>query len=59
MLDIEGYVRGFRRRRPDAPATVLRFAPFIGEHANTTLTRYFSQPFVPTVFGRDPLIGDT
>ena len=33
VLDIEGYVRGFRRRRPDVAATVLRFAPFIGEHA--------------------------
>jgi UDP-glucose 4-epimerase len=54
VLDIEGYVRGFRRRRPDVDATVLRFAPFIGEDAHTTLTRYFSQPIVPTVFGRDP-----
>jgi UDP-glucose 4-epimerase len=54
ILDIEGYVRGFRRRRPDVTATVLRFAPFIGSMANTTLTRYFAQPFVPTVLGRDP-----
>ncbi|MGS2613274.1 NAD-dependent epimerase/dehydratase family protein [Micromonospora sp. LZ34] len=54
ILDIEGYVRGFRRRRPDVTATVLRFAPFIGSTADTTLTRYFSQPVVPTVFGRDP-----
>ncbi|MEU8010475.1 NAD-dependent epimerase/dehydratase family protein [Micromonospora parva] len=54
ILDLEGYVRGFRRRRPDVTATVLRFAPFIGSTADTTLTRYFSQPFVPTVFGRDP-----
>lgn len=54
VLDIEGYVRGFRRRRPDVAATVLRFAPFIGENADTTLTRYFSQAVVPTVFGRDP-----
>jgi UDP-glucose 4-epimerase len=54
VLDIEGYVRGFRRRRPDVAATVLRFAPFIGETADTTLTRYFSQAIVPTVFGRDP-----
>ena len=43
VLDIEGYVRGFRRRRPDVAATVLRFAPFIGENADTTLTRYFAQ----------------
>ncbi|SIQ16724.1 NAD-dependent epimerase/dehydratase family protein [Micromonospora avicenniae] len=54
ILDIEGYVRGFRRRRPDVTATVLRFAPFIGSTADTTLTRYFSQPLVPTVLGRDP-----
>jgi UDP-glucose 4-epimerase len=53
ILDIEGYVRGFRRRRPDVAATVLRFAPLISSTADTTLTRYFAQPFVPTVFGRD------
>jgi UDP-glucose 4-epimerase len=54
ILDIEGYVRGFRRRRPDVSATVLRFAPFVGAAADTTLTRYFARPFVPTVLGRDP-----
>jgi UDP-glucose 4-epimerase len=53
ILDIEGYVRGFRRRRPDVTATVLRFAPFISSTADTTLTRLFAQPIVPTVFGRD------
>jgi len=54
ILDIEGYVRGFCRRRPDVMATVLRFVPFVGRHADTRLTRYFSQPVVPTVLGRDP-----
>jgi UDP-glucose 4-epimerase len=54
VLDIEGYVRGFHRRRPDVSSTVLRFAPFIGEAANTSLTRYFRRSAVPTVFGRDP-----
>jgi UDP-glucose 4-epimerase len=54
VLDMEGYVRGFRRRRPDVGVTVLRFAPFIGQYAATSLTRYFAQPIVPTVFGRDP-----
>jgi UDP-glucose 4-epimerase len=53
ILDIEGYVRGFRRRRPDVSATVLRFAPFLSSTADTTLTRYFAQPMVPTVLGRD------
>jgi UDP-glucose 4-epimerase len=54
ILDIEGYVRGFRRRRPDVTASVLRLAPLIGSTASTTLTRYFAQPVAPTVLGRDP-----
>ncbi|WP_239161002.1 NAD-dependent epimerase/dehydratase family protein [Virgisporangium ochraceum] len=54
VLDIEGYVRGFCRRRRDVAATVLRFAPFIGQQAETRLSRYFSMPVVPTVLGRDP-----
>jgi UDP-glucose 4-epimerase len=54
VLDLEDYVRGFRRRRPDVAVTVLRFAPLIGRRANTSLTRYFALPLVPTVLGRDP-----
>jgi UDP-glucose 4-epimerase len=54
ILDIESYVRGFRRRHPDVAATVLRFAPFIGPAAETALLRYLARPAVPTVLGRDP-----
>lgn len=54
VLDMEDYVRGFRRRRPNVAVTVLRFAPFVSHHASTSLTRYFAQPLVPTVLGRDP-----
>jgi UDP-glucose 4-epimerase len=54
VLDIEGYVRGFHRRRPGVDPTVLRFAPFVGAHVDTGLTRYLAQPVVPTVLGRDP-----
>jgi UDP-glucose 4-epimerase len=54
IIEIEGYVRGFTRRRPDVITTVLRLAPFVGPAADTTLTRFFSLPAVPTVFGRDP-----
>ncbi len=54
VIEIEGYVRGFTRRRPDVTTTVLRLAPFVGPDADTTLTRYFALPVVPTVFGRDP-----
>ena len=54
VIEIEGYVRGFTRRRPDVHTTVLRLAPFVGPDADTTLTRYFALPIVPTVLGRDP-----
>ena len=54
ILDIEGYVRGFRRRRPDVAATVLRFVPFLSRAADTSLTRLFTRAAVPTVLGRDP-----
>lgn len=52
-VDIEGYVRGFGRRRPDVETTTLRFANLIGPRLDTVLTRYFSLPVVPTVLGYD------
>ncbi|HEY2205373.1 MAG TPA: NAD-dependent epimerase/dehydratase family protein [Pseudonocardia sp.] len=51
--EIEGYVRGFGRRRPDVSVTVLRFANLVGPRIVTSLTRYFSMPVVPTVLGYD------
>jgi len=53
-VEVEGYVRGFGRRRPDVALTVLRFTNFIGPGISSTLTRYFGLPVVPTVFGFDP-----
>ncbi len=53
-VEVEGYVRGFGRRRPDVGVTVLRFTNFIGPEVETPLTRYFTLPVVPTVFGFDP-----
>ncbi len=55
-VEVEGYVRGFARRRPDIPVTVLRFANFVGPQVGTTLTRYFALPVVPTALGYDPRI---
>jgi UDP-glucose 4-epimerase len=55
-VEVEGYVRGFGRRRPDVTLSVLRFTNFIGPVIETPLTRYFSLPVVPTVFGFDPRI---
>src|SRR5246127_3006498 len=52
-LDIEGYVRGLGRRRPDIAVTILRLANMIGPAMDTMLSRYLAGPFVPTMFGRD------
>lgn len=53
-VEVEGYVRGFSRRRPDVTVTTLRFANFVGPTVRTSLTSYFSLPVVPTVLGFDP-----
>jgi UDP-glucose 4-epimerase len=53
-VEVEGYVRGFGRRRPDVTLSVLRFTNFVGPTIDTPLTRYLSLPVVPTVFGFDP-----
>jgi len=53
-VEVEGYVRGFARRRPDVAVTTLRFANFVGPKVRTPLTQYFSLPVVPTVLGFDP-----
>jgi UDP-glucose 4-epimerase len=54
--EVEGYVRGLGRRRPDVDVTLLRFANFIGPRIDTPLTRYFALPVVPRVLGFDPRI---
>jgi UDP-glucose 4-epimerase len=53
-VEVEGYVRGFARRRPDIVVTMLRFANFLGPRMDTPITRYLSLPAVPTVLGFDP-----
>jgi len=52
-VEIEGYLRGFARRRPEVSVTVLRFVNIIGPGIDTVLTRYFTLPLVPTVLGYD------
>jgi UDP-glucose 4-epimerase len=52
-VEIEGYLRGFARRRPDVSVTTLRFSNFIGPRIDTVFTRYFALPAVPTVLGYD------
>ena len=54
LNEVEGYVRGFARRRPDVRVTTLRTASAIGPTLNTPLTAYFKLPVIPTVLGFDP-----
>ncbi|UAL29344.1 NAD-dependent epimerase/dehydratase family protein [Nocardioides rotundus] len=54
VYEVEGYVRGFARRRPDVGITLLRCANVIGAHVESPMTSYFRLPVIPTVFGFDP-----
>src|SRR6476620_7660775 len=43
-VEVEGYVRGFGRRRPDVTLSLLRFTNFTGPTIDSALARYFSLP---------------
>jgi UDP-glucose 4-epimerase len=53
-VEVEGYVRGFARRRPDVDVSVLRLANILGPTIDNALTRYLRMPVVPTALGFDP-----
>ncbi|MFE3584787.1 NAD-dependent epimerase/dehydratase family protein [Streptomyces vinaceus] len=53
-VEVESYVRGFARRRPDVAVCVLRFANILGPYADSALAEYFSMSVMPTVLGYDP-----
>lgn len=57
-LEVEGYVRGMSRRRPDVGVNLLRLAPVIGPTVRTVLTDYYSRsatgwPMLPMAWGRE------
>lgn len=52
-MEVEGYVRGFSRRRPDTAIHLLRFANCIGPEIRTSITDYFTLPVIPTPLGFD------
>jgi UDP-glucose 4-epimerase len=52
-VEVEGYVRGFSRRRPDVEVTTLRFANVLGPKVDTAMSSYFTLPMPPTVLGHD------
>jgi UDP-glucose 4-epimerase len=54
--EMEGYVRGFTRRRPDIDVTILRLATVLGPTIDNAFTRYLAMPVVPTALGFDPRV---
>lgn len=54
IVEVESYLRGFARRRPDVEVTTLRFSNAVGPSINSALTNYFRLPVIPTVLGFNP-----
>ncbi len=52
-IEIEAYVRGLARRRPDVHVSTLRLANLMGAGVDSHVTRYLSLPVVPRVMGFD------
>jgi UDP-glucose 4-epimerase len=53
-VEVEGYVRGLARRRPDILVTTLRMARLLSPQIDSPLGRYLRMPVIPTVLGFDP-----
>ena len=53
VYEVEGYVRGFARRRSDVTVTTLRCANSIGPRITSPLAQYFRLPVIPRVLGFD------
>jgi UDP-glucose 4-epimerase len=52
-VEVEGFVRGFGRRRPDIEVSVLRLGNILGPTIDNALSRYLAMPVVPTPLGFD------
>lgn len=52
-LEVEGYLRATRRRRPDLEHTTLRLTHVVGPQISSPLLDYLSLPIVPIPFGYD------
>ncbi|KQY60412.1 epimerase [Aeromicrobium sp. Root495] len=53
-VEVESYVRGFARRRPDILITTLRSAQILHPDIDTPLRSYFNTPILPAALGYDP-----
>ncbi len=53
VLEIEGYVRGFSRRRPDVTVTTVRNATTLAPYLRSPLADYLRMPAIPKPSGFD------
>lgn len=54
VAEIENYFDTYARRHPQVVCTMLRYQPSVGPSLDSQITRYLSQPLVPTYLGFDP-----
>jgi len=54
IVEVESYLRGFARRRPDIIITTLRSAQVLHPEIDTPLRHYFANPVLPSALGFDP-----
>jgi UDP-glucose 4-epimerase len=54
MVEVESYVRGFSRRRPDVIITTLRASQILDPDMHSPLAEYFAGPVLPASMGFDP-----
>jgi UDP-glucose 4-epimerase len=54
IVEVESYVRGFARRRPDVVITTIRAAQVLHPDIDTPVRNYFTNPVLPSVLGFDP-----
>lgn len=53
-VEVEAYVRGFARRRPDILITTLRAAQVLDTQIESPFNSYFENPVLPAAIGYDP-----
>lgn len=54
LREIETFINGYRRQRPDMILTVLRFANVLGGSMRSPLARYLALPAAPVLLGFEP-----
>jgi UDP-glucose 4-epimerase len=54
VAEIEAYVRGFARRRPEVLITTLRSADLLDAEVASPFGAYFENPVLPAAIGYDP-----